>query len=99
LQIFGVEFSLDGDTVKPRLEDTTDLKTAFLIMQRFIEERWKRTGQPAELGALLGDIAFLSDGSPADPASFGDWLAAAEAVLHDHAGAIKLEIKPPEPHQ
>ena len=85
--------------MKPRLEDTIDLKTAFLIMQRFIEERWKRTGRPADLGALLGDIAFLPDGSPADPASFSDWLAAAEAVLHDRAGAIKLEVKSPEPHQ
>jgi len=62
--------------MKPRLEDTADLKTSFIIMQHFIEERWKRTGKPAELGALLGDISFLPDGSPADRASFGDWLAA-----------------------
>jgi hypothetical protein len=85
--------------MKPRPEDTTDLKTAFLIMQRFLEERWKRTGQPAELGALLGDIAFLPDGSPADPASFSDWLAAAETVLQHGTGPVKLDLKSPKSHQ
>jgi len=85
--------------MKSRLEDTVDLKTAFVIMQRFIEERWKRIGKPAELGALLGDISFLADGSPADPGSFGDWLAAAEAVLQHDAGPIKLDLKSHKPRQ
>jgi hypothetical protein len=79
--------------MKSRLEDTADLKTAFVIMQHFIEQRWKHTGKPAELGALLGDISFLPDGSPADPASFGDWLAAAEAVLQHDLGPLTLDLK------
>jgi hypothetical protein len=83
----------------PRLEDTADLKSAFVIMQHFIKERWTRTGKPAELGALLGDISFLPDGSPADPASFGDWLAAAEGVLQRGLGPLSLEGTSPEERQ
>ena len=85
--------------MKPRLEDTTDLRSAFVIMQRFIQRRWERTGKPPELGALLGDIAFLPDGSPADPASFEDWLSAAEAVLEHSAAPLTLDLKPPAPRQ
>ncbi len=85
--------------MKPRLEDTADLKSAFIIMQHFIERRWQRTGKPAELGALLGDISFLPDGSPADPASFGDWRSAAEAVLQHHAGPLMLDLKRLDQHQ
>jgi len=95
LQIFGAEYSLDGSDMKPRLEDTADLKTAFVIMQRFIEKRWKGTGKPAEIGALLGDISFLPAGSAAHPASFGDRLAAAEAVLQHDLGPLTLDLKSP----
>jgi hypothetical protein len=68
--------------MKPSLEDTVSLKTAFIIMQRFLEAHWRRTGAtPNALGDVLSSISMLQDGKTADPAMMHDWLDAATAVI------------------
>jgi len=78
--------------MKPSLEDTVNLKTAFIIMQRFLEAYWERKGKPDELGNVLSDISLLQDGHTADPAMMQDWLATAEAVIGGKLGSLKLEL-------
>jgi hypothetical protein len=79
--------------MKPSLDDTVNLKTAFIIMQRFLEAYWKRVGKPDELGDVLSFISLLQDGSTADPAMMQDWLVTAEAVIGGKLGPLKLELK------
>ena len=60
---------------------------AFRAMFLFLKEYHLRTAGKAELGDVLGDIQLNeSDGMPADPAAWGDWLAAIDGVP-EHAGA------------
>ncbi|HLY44255.1 MAG TPA: hypothetical protein VKQ73_01645 [Stellaceae bacterium] len=56
---------------------------AFRAMFIFLKEYHDRTGGQSELGSVLSDIQMnlWADGLPADPAAWGDWLAAIEAVL------------------
>ena len=56
---------------------------AFRAMFIFLKEYYDRTGGTSELGAVLSDIQtnLWADGRPADPAAWGDWLAAIEAAL------------------
>ncbi len=63
---------------------------AFQAMFAFLDAYDQRTARTAALGDVLGDIRLNeSDGRPADPAAWDDWLAAIEAALADHAGAGK----------
>jgi hypothetical protein len=57
---------------------------AFRAMFVFLDEYHQRTAKKAELGDVLGDIQLNeSDGRPADPAAWDDWLSAIEKVLAD----------------
>lgn len=49
----------------------------------FLKDYYDRTGGTSELGSVLSDIQMnlWADGLPADPAAWGDWLAAIDAVL------------------
>ena len=53
---------------------------AYLAMFAFLEGQFRSTGS-ADLGALLGSLALLPDGSPADPAHKTDWHAAVAAAV------------------
>ena len=54
---------------------------AFRAMFVFLNAYYERTQGKAELGAVLSDIQInRHDGLPSDPAAWGDWLAAIEAV-------------------
>ena len=58
---------------------------AFNAMAIFLNRYCGRTAGKAELGDVLGDIQLNeSDGMPADPAAWGDWLAAIDEA-RDHA--------------
>ena len=58
---------------------------AFAAMFVFLDEYYHRTNGKAMLADVLGDIQLIrGDGMPADPAAWGDWLAAIKAVQSDH---------------
>ena len=77
----------------PTLDDTVSLRTAFIIMQRYLEFYWEQTGKSGEIGSLLGDIQMLQDGETTDPAALRDWLAAAERVLSGKQGPLFMELR------
>ena len=55
---------------------------AFRAMFVFLDAYHERTAGKAELGDVLGDIQLNeNDRMPADPAAWGDWLAAVGSVL------------------
>ena len=58
-------------------------KEAYMAMLSFLNSYWERNGQPGELGSLLGSMVMLEDGSPADPAMWGDWI--------DEISKVKLQ--------
>jgi hypothetical protein len=54
---------------------------AFRAMFIFLSEYYERTQRQAELASVLSDIQTnRTDGLPADPAAWGDWLAAIKSV-------------------
>jgi hypothetical protein len=57
-------------------------KQAFVAMFRFLDDWWERNGRPDEVGTLLGSLNpdLASDGGPADPAMWTEWLTAVRAV-------------------
>ena len=54
--------------------DHLSLQEAYLSMFEFIVELYKRT-KSDDLGAILGDLSLLPDGTTADPAAWNDWLS------------------------
>ena len=79
--------------MKQSYQDQITLHTAFVVMQRFLESYWQRTGQPEEIGSLLGDISLLPDGTTADPAAIEDWLKIAHAVTSNQLEALHLTLE------
>lgn len=61
--------------------DLLSYKEAYLAMFEFLVELYERT-QSDELGALLGDLSLLSDGTTADPAAWRDWLRCVKKARH-----------------
>jgi len=54
---------------------------AFRAMFIFLNEYYERTRGQAELASVLSDIQMnRSEGLPADPAAWEDWLAAIKSV-------------------
>jgi hypothetical protein len=67
---------------------------AYAAMFRFLERRYDRL-RSDELAGLLGELALLADGSPADPAVREEWRWAVEyAVAGGKPASLKLR-KPP----
>jgi hypothetical protein len=78
-------------------DETVTLRTAFVVMQRFLEAYWERGGRPTDsLSDLLSSSSFLRDGGTADPAILRDWLRVAESVRSGQLGPIMLQLKKPE---
>jgi hypothetical protein len=53
---------------------------AYKAMHTFLDNYYSQMNQPEELGALLGDLRLLPDGSPVDPAVWTDWLEAIRKI-------------------
>jgi len=61
---------------------------AFRAMFLFLCEYHKRTGGQAKIADVLGDVQLnRTDGMPADPAAWDDWLAVVDTVLTDRITA------------
>jgi hypothetical protein len=56
-----------------------------MAMHCFLERYYQAT-HADEVGALLGGLSLLPDGSPADPGFRREWLDAIEAVMGGEAG-------------
>ena len=83
--------------MKASLDDTVSLKTAFIIMQRFLDAHWRRTGaEPNALSDVLSFTLMLQDGKTADPAMLQDWLKTADDVITGGLGPIMLELRQPD---
>jgi hypothetical protein len=64
---------------------------AYIAMFTFLEKQWELS-RSEELGALLGSLSLLSDGTPADPALGTDWATSVAAALKgDASAAMKLD--------
>ena len=67
---------------------------AYLAMFAFLESRYRR-GTPEDLGALLGALSLLPDGTPADPAMAADWSEACAVAREGRAhAAMQLRGQP-----
>jgi hypothetical protein len=69
------------------------LQEAYLAMFEFLAKVYERT-KSDELGALLGEMSLLSDGTTADPAIWRDWLRCVEKSRRGDVPA-KLKFMPP----
>lgn len=61
---------------------------AYRAMFAFLEAHYWRT-RSDELGALLGSLASLPDGNPADPAVKADWSSAVASAL---SGKVETKL-------
>jgi hypothetical protein len=61
-------------------ETALSAREAYLARFNFLD-RYYGTTKADEIGALLGGLSLLSDGSPADPGYKKEWLDAVEKVL------------------
>lgn len=66
------------------MDDMISSKQAYLAMYSFLAELYSKY-EFDQLGGLLGSMSLLSDGSPADPAVWEDWLRAIEKAKADQA--------------
>lgn len=67
---------------------TISEEEAFKAMYAFLVNFYERT-ESDEVGSLLGSMSLLSDGRPADPAIWSEWL---ECVRRARAGEIRLDL-------
>jgi len=61
-------------------EITLTVHQAYNAMFRFLEKEYEQT-QSDDIGALLGSMSLLEDGSPADPAVKDEWSEAVALAL------------------
>jgi hypothetical protein len=70
------------------MDDTLTVREAYVAMYAYLRTLHELTGSE-ELGALLGGMSLLEDGTPADPAVWDDWL---RAVRQAKAGQVDLGL-------
>ncbi|MGK7943439.1 MAG: hypothetical protein AB4058_03120 [Microcystaceae cyanobacterium] len=54
---------------------------AFQTMIAFLEAYYQQT-KADDIGALLGSLQLLEDGTPTDPAMWQDWIEAYQSVMY-----------------
>lgn len=62
------------------MDDKLTIQEAYRAMFLFLEKEWEITGQPDELGSLLGSPSTLEDGLPVDPTNWEQWLEAVKVA-------------------
>lgn len=66
-------------------------KQAYSAMFYFLDQWYKRTNS-SDLGGMLGSMALLSDGCPADSAVVSEWQKAVQFALKGgQPDSLKLE--------
>jgi hypothetical protein len=65
--------------------ETIDLHQAYAAMYYFLETQHGRVPSD-ELAIMLGSMALLEDGRPADEGAWSDWLEAVERARTDQEG-------------
>jgi hypothetical protein len=80
----GVELSITGGTSACQ---SLTLQQAYLAMFAFLENHYQSTGS-SDIGAMLGSLSLLPDGSPAEPAHRREREAAIRSAASGgvHAG-------------
>jgi hypothetical protein len=71
-----------------------DLHQAYAAMFYFLEIQHSRVPSD-ELAIMLGYMALLKDGRPADAGAWSDWLRAVDRARADPEG-VKLQIMKPK---
>ena len=67
-------------------------KEAFLAMYAFLEHEYEIT-KSDDVGAILGGISLLEDGTTADPAAWSDWeRALIEVKMGKIDALLKIEL-------
>lgn len=56
---------------------------AYKAMYAYLDHYYFQIGEPDEIGALLGDLRLLDDGTPVDPAAWTDWLDAVKKACRE----------------
>jgi len=74
--------------------DQIMIRQAYSAMYRYLERLFEQT-KSDELGGLLGSLAVLPDGQPADPAAWSDWLRAVGEARNGQVDMhLSLDTKP-----
>lgn len=74
------------------LDDKMTIREAYRAMFLFLEKEWELTGQPDELGSLLGSLSTLEDGLPVDPANWKQWLEAVKSARESTDEITRLHL-------
>lgn len=73
--------------------DVLTTRHAYLAMYQYLLQRFERSGFEG-VGAVLGDLSLLEDGSPLDPAAWNDWLECIEkAKSSDVDTSLRLKSR------
>ena len=82
---------LKPDFLDSNMSDLMNTQMAYTAMYEFLVGYYERT-KSDDVGALLGGMSLLDDGSPADPAIWIDWKESVEkAQLHQTD--LSLDLK------
>jgi hypothetical protein len=74
-----------ADVAMMQSDDTITLAEAYDAMRIFLETVWRRLDKPQEeIALLLAGLRWV-DGTPVDPATWQDWLAAVQSAKEETA--------------
>ena len=68
-----------------------DERTAYAAMYEFLVDYYERT-KSDDVGALLGGMSLLADGTPADPAVWSIWMESV-AKAKGQKSDLSLDLK------
>lgn len=72
------------------MEKKITKKQAYIAMIKFLEIYYAK-GNFDDIGSLLGEMDFLSDGSTADSASWEEWIDSVNAIVKSEESLTKLQ--------